>query len=65
LPPKDFDDPRYSARQRAYWEQHRLTEAIAERFAQSGFNLKGVFRDWVLSDFYRADGLAIAVTGAA
>jgi hypothetical protein len=61
LPPKGLDDPLYPARLRAYAEQRRQTEAIAARFAKSGFNLKGVFKDWVLADFYRADGLATAV----
>jgi hypothetical protein len=60
LPPKDLDDPLYPARLRAYREEHKEVEAIAARFAKSGFNLKGVFKDWVLSDFYRADGLATA-----
>lgn len=61
LPPKDFDDPLYPARLRAYTEQRRQTEAIAAKFAKGGFNLKGVFADWVLSDFYRADGPVTAV----
>jgi hypothetical protein len=61
LPPKDVEDPLYPAKLRAYSEQRRQTEAIAARFAQSGFNLKSVFKDWVASDFYRADGLATAV----
>jgi hypothetical protein len=61
LPPKDFDDPLYAAKVRAYREQHRQIEAIAARFAGSGFNLKDVFKDWIVSDFYRADGLATAV----
>ena len=61
LPPKDFDDPLYPAKRRAYQEQRRQVEAIAARFAKSGFNLKGVFKDWVASDFYRADGLATAL----
>ncbi|HJZ57059.1 MAG TPA: hypothetical protein VKE74_18965, partial [Gemmataceae bacterium] len=61
LPPKDLGDPLYPARLRAYAEQRRQTEAIAARFVQSGFNLKGVFKDWIASDFYRADGLATAV----
>jgi hypothetical protein len=60
LPPKDVEDPLYPARLRAYAEQRRQTEAIAARFAKSGFNLKGVFKDWIASDFYRADGLATA-----
>jgi hypothetical protein len=60
LPPKDIDDPLFPARLRAYTEQHRTVEAIAARFSKSGFNLKSVFKDWVASDFYRADGLATA-----
>jgi hypothetical protein len=60
LPPKDIEDPLYPARLRAYSEQRRQTEAIAARFARSGFDLKSVFKDWVASDFYRADGLASA-----
>jgi hypothetical protein len=62
LPPKDIDDPLYSARLRAYLEQHRTVEAIATKFSKSGFNLKTVFKDWVATDFYRADGLATAAT---
>jgi hypothetical protein len=58
LPPKDLDDPLYPAKLRAYSEQRRLTEAIAARFSKNGFNLKSVFKDWIASDFYRADGLA-------
>src|SRR6266480_4869648 len=61
LPPKDLEDPLYPAKLRAYAEQRRQTEAIAGRFAGSGFNLKAVFKYWIASDFYRADGLATAV----
>ena len=60
LPPKDFEDPLYAARLRAYLEQRRTTEAIASRFASTGFNLKDVFKDWIESSFYRTDGLASA-----
>jgi hypothetical protein len=60
--PRDLEDPLYNARRRAYQEQRRQVEAIAERFARNGFNLKTVFKDWIVSDFYRADGLATAVT---
>ena len=60
LPPKDLDDPLYSAKRRAYLAQRKQTEAIAARFAQTGFNFKSVLKDWVVSDFYRADGLATA-----
>jgi len=61
LPPKDFDDPLYPARQRAYAEQRRQTEAIATRFVASGFNLKDAFKCWIMNDFYRADGLATSI----
>ncbi len=60
LPPKEVEDPLYPAKLRAYREQRRQTEVIASRFSQTGFNLKSVFRDWILSEFYRADGLATA-----
>src|SRR3954454_7527019 len=60
-PPKDLDDPLHDARRRAYQEQRRQTEAIAGRFAGSGFHLKEAFKDWIVSDFYRADGVATAL----
>ena len=59
-PPKGLDDPLFAARRRAYAEQRKQVEAIAVRLAAGGFNLKGAFKDWVASDFYRADGLASA-----
>ena len=65
LPPKELDDPLYAAKQRAYREQRRQIEAIAGRFAESGFNLKSAFKDWIVSDFYRADGLATAAASPA
>jgi hypothetical protein len=60
LPPKDIDDPLFPARQRAFAAQRKEVEAIAAKFAKNNFDLKGVFKDWVASDFYRADGLATA-----
>ncbi len=57
-PPKDLGDPFYDARSRAFQEQRTQVEAIANRFAKSGFNFKSVLKDWVVSDFYRADGLS-------
>ena len=60
-PPKDLNDPLHAARLRAYREQRREIETIAANFARSGFNLKQVFKDWIVSDFYRADGLATAL----
>jgi hypothetical protein len=61
LAPKDLEDPLYVAKHRAYHEQHKQTALIADRFAKSGFNLKGVFKDWIVSDFYRADGVTTAL----
>ena len=60
LTPKDLDDPLYVAKRRAYQAQQKLIATIATRFAQTGFNFKSVIKDWVASDFYRADGLATA-----
>lgn len=59
-PPKDIDDPLFPARRRAYQEQRKEIEAMAVRFAGNNFNLKGVFKDWIDSRFYRADALASA-----
>ena len=64
LPPKELDDPLYSAKRRAYQEQRCEVEAIAARFAAANFNLKSVFKDWAVSEFYRADGLATAEASA-
>lgn len=61
LPPQDLDDPHYAAKRRGYHEQRKQVEAIAIRFTNAKFNLKSVFKDWILSEFYRADGLATAV----
>lgn len=62
LAPKDLDDPLYAARRRAFQEQRREIESIAERLAKSKFNLKQTFKDWIASDFYRADSVATVVT---
>jgi hypothetical protein len=61
-PPKELDDPLYAAKRRAYQEQRKQTETIAAHFASTGFNFKNVLKDWVGSDFYRADGVASLVT---
>jgi hypothetical protein len=61
LPPKDMDDPLFPARRRAFQEQRREVERIAAKFAQSKFNLKTAFKEWAVSPFYRADGLATAL----
>ena len=60
LQPKDLDDPLYSAKYRAWREQQCQVDTIAERFAATGFNFKQLITDWILSDFYRADSLAMA-----
>jgi hypothetical protein len=61
LPPKELDDPLFAEKRRAYQEQRKTVEAIATKFAKTGSNLKSVFKDWVVSDFYRADGPATAL----
>ncbi|MCA9049694.1 MAG: hypothetical protein KDA89_13255 [Planctomycetaceae bacterium] len=58
LPPKDLDDPAYSAKYRAWREQQCLVDTIAEEFAATGFDFRQLITDWILSDFYRADRLA-------
>jgi hypothetical protein len=58
--PKELDDPLFAARLRAYQEQRKQVEAIAVELARTGFNLKDVFKAWITSEFYRADGLASA-----
>ncbi len=60
-PPKEIDDPRFGAKRRAYEAQRGEIEAIAARFAKDGFNLKSVFKGWVVSDFHRADGLTTSL----
>lgn len=65
LPPKDLEDPLFAAKRRAYAEQRKQVEAIATRFAATGFNFKQVLKDWVMTDFYRADGLATAAASPA
>jgi hypothetical protein len=58
--PGDIDDPQFASRRRAYLAQREVIEHIAERFADSDFNLKIVFQELAVSSFYRADGLSIA-----
>ncbi|WP_202921262.1 hypothetical protein [Anatilimnocola aggregata] len=60
LPPKDLDHPLFGSKQRAYVEQRKEIEKIAQRFAADNFNLKSAFKQWAVSDFYRADGVATA-----
>ena len=60
--PKDLDDPLNGAKRRAFQEQRREIEAIAAKLTKSGFNLKTAFKEWIASDFYRVDGIAVAAT---
>jgi hypothetical protein len=60
MPPKDIADSLFTAQRRAYQAQRKQVETIAANFAKHGFNLKNVIKDWIVSDFYRADGLATA-----
>ena len=57
-PPKDIDDPHYPSRRRAYQEQRKVVQSIAGRFTETGFQFRQLLLDWVLSNTYRADGLA-------
>ena len=56
-PPKELEDSLYDAKRRAFQEQRKQVETIATHFGKTGFNFKSVLKDWVVSDFYRADGL--------
>ncbi|MFN3150634.1 hypothetical protein [Bremerella sp.] len=58
LAPKDLDDPLFVSRYRAYREQRQEIEEIAARFIESEFNFKTLIKEWILSDFYRANRLA-------
>ena len=65
LPPKDLEDPLFAAKRRAFTEQRKQIEGSATRFAATGFNFKNVLKEWAMSEFYRADGLASAVANPA
>ncbi len=64
LPPKDLDDPLDAARRRAWQQQRNEVETIARQFVDADFNFKELIKGWVVSEFYRADGLATAATTA-
>jgi hypothetical protein len=57
LRPKDLDDPLYAYRERAWQAQQCQIDSMAQEFARSEFNFKQLIKDWVLSDFYRVNGL--------
>jgi mono/diheme cytochrome c family protein len=59
LAPKGIDDPLFDARQRAYLAQRQEIERIAAQFVAADFNLKVAFKEWAVSPFYRADGVAM------
>ena len=62
LPPKDLDDPLYAAKRRAYQEQRRADRGDRRRASPSPASTsRASFKDWIVSDFYRADGLATAL----
>lgn len=56
--PEHIDDPMFGSKRRAYIEQRRLIEEVAQRFVDANFDLKVVFKGLVVSDFYGADGLS-------
>ena len=62
LPPKAIDDPLFDAKHHAYQVQREEVERIGSHLIKSNFNLKEVFKEWVVSPFYRADGV-VAVAG--
>lgn len=62
LPPKDIEDALYPARRRAYEAQQEAIGRIADKLVAADFNLKTAFKEWVVSDFYRADGLTTAIS---
>jgi hypothetical protein len=65
LPPTSIDDPLYDAKRRAYMAQRNQIEGMAVRLAKANFNLKEVFKGWIVSPFYRADGVAASAKNSA
>ena len=57
MPPESLDDPLYDSKYQAYLVQQNEIDSIATRFTISNYNFKNVIKDWILSDFYRANGL--------
>lgn len=58
-PPMQIDDPHFYQRRCAYRTQRLMIESVAASFRDANFNLKGVFKGLIESEFYRADGLSI------
>ncbi len=59
-PPKDLDDPLFDSRYKAWRELRCETERIARQLVENDFNFKQAIAQWVVSDFYRADSMALA-----
>ena len=59
--PQDIDHPLFESYRRARQMQRDEITTVAARFADANFNLKVAFKALVMSPFYRADGLSIAV----
>jgi len=60
-PPEDIEEPMFGSKRQAYFAQRRMIDETAQKFAESGFNLKSAFRSLIATEFYRADGVAIAI----
>lgn len=56
--PKDVDDPLFNAKYRAFLNQQCTIDTISDTFVNGGYNFRQLIKAWILSDFYRADGLA-------
>jgi hypothetical protein len=63
--PQDIDDPLFTPRRRAHQELRREIRDLAQKFTASNFNLKTVFKGFVASPFYRADGVTETVKNPA
>ena len=65
LPPKDLDDPLYRRETPSLFGTATLDRGASRPGSPRADSIsRRVFKDWVVSDFYRADGLATAVEGA-
>ena len=62
LPPNDLDDPFADARYRSWQAMQCEVDTIADRFRAADFSFKQLLKDWIVSDFYRADGLTAAMS---
>ena len=53
IAPEDDDKPDYAQHLRAFTEQEALIGAIARRFEASAFNVKSLFADMLMANWYR------------